>query len=129
MKYSHTMTVARQASVARGAAIGLLLGLTALPVTGRAQTMSHSSSMFSPGSSSSKTSSNTASGGIPCEGRLATAGVKSGSKGSNSQDNLVISTTCYIVKAGDYVYGNVNIVGPKGRLEFREPVTAGKVNF
>ena len=91
--------------------------------------MSNSSSPFSQLSPSSQTSAKTASGGQPCDGRIAPAGLKAGSKGSNSQDNLVISTTCYIDKAGDYVYGNVNIVGPKGRLEFREPVTAGKVNF
>ena len=129
MKYTHTKTVARQASLARGVAIGLFLALaTALPGTGRAQTMSSSSSPFSQLSPSSQTSAKTASGGQPCNGRIAPAGLKAGSKGSNSQDNLVISKSCYIDTAGDYVYGNVNIVG-NGTLEFREPVTAGKVNF
>ena len=32
--------------------------------------------------------------------------------------------------AGTYVYGNINIIGPKGWLEFREPTTKGSVvNF
>src|SRR5215469_15773257 len=99
--------VARQASLARGVTIGLLLALiTALPVTGRAQQMFQPSSLFP---KLSQPPSNSVSG-EPCNGRISPAGLRSGSRGSNSQDNLVISKDCFIDTAGDYVYGNVNIV-------------------
>ena len=126
MKYRHTKMVARQASLARGVTIGLLLAvMTALPVTGRAQQMFQPSSLFP---KLSQPSSNNLSGTILCNGNLSPAGLRKGAIGRNSQENLVIRTHCTVDTAGNYVYGTVNIIN-NGTLEFREPATAGKINF
>ena len=54
-----------------------------------------------------------------------------GPKGAtNSQPDLKIDKACWIDTAGTYVFGNINIIGPKGSLEFREPAAKGsQVNF
>ena len=54
-----------------------------------------------------------------------------GPKGdTNSQPNLKIDKPCWIDTAGTYVYGNINIIGPNGSLEFRDPAAKGsQVNF
>ena len=54
-----------------------------------------------------------------------------GPKGdTNSQPNLKIDKPCWIDIAGTYVYGNINIIGPNGSLEFRDPAAKGsQVNF
>jgi len=54
-----------------------------------------------------------------------------GPKGSaNGQLDLKIDKKCWIDTAGTYVFGNINIVGPNGSLEFREPAAKGtQVNF
>ena len=54
-----------------------------------------------------------------------------GPKGAtDSQPDLKIDKACWIDTAGTYVFGNINIIGPKGSLEFREPAAKGsQVNF
>ena len=44
---------------------------------------------------------------------------------TNSQRDLKIDKACWIDTAGTYVFGNINIIGPKGSLEFREPAKKG----
>jgi hypothetical protein len=42
---------------------------------------------------------------------------------TDGQSDLKIDKPCWIDTPGTYVYGNVNIIGPNGSLEFREPPT------
>ena len=67
-----------------------------------------------------------------CDGEIPLQKQKfGGPKGdTNSQPNLKIDKPCWIDIAGTYVYGNINIIGPNGSLEFRDPAAKGsQVNF
>src|SRR5215470_10879568 len=69
-------------------------------------------------------------GGVTCQNALATQALRSGGgTATGQQPDLVISSLCTVNKAGDYVYGQVNIIAG-GSLVFVEPNAPGsQVNF
>ena len=67
---------------------------------------------------------------VTCSGRLPVQNLRKGARvTSEQQPNLVISKPCTVSSAGNYYYGNVNIV-TGGSLTFTEPQRRGsRVDF
>src|SRR5262249_51315541 len=67
---------------------------------------------------------------VICKGALPTQALRLGAvNAAEQQPNLVVKSLCTVNKAGDYLYGQVNIV-KGGSLIFVEPAGTGtQVNF